>query len=192
MSQMPTGKLPGSKTPGSTGGAYVPGGRNKIQWGAEVTEGSSGGNTSYNAETGKVHYIAGYENDAPASTAAVNGLKSAGSGSKKKSSKPKASTPAPRTPAPRAPAPRAPAPPVAAPPTGSIVGAAGGGLTGGGAAPATEADSGGMMGMLTAMGGMQQPQVPFEPQLGPGLRPGLGQRAYPMANTALAALRKLY
>lgn len=43
-------------------GQYRGGGPNKIVWGGEVTPGSSGGETSFNAATGKQQYVAGYDN----------------------------------------------------------------------------------------------------------------------------------
>lgn len=61
----------------------------------------------------------------------------------------------------------------------------------GGSGAATDSD-GGVLGMLASMGGGGQPPMPFEPTLGPGLRAGLGQRAYPQRNTALAALQRIY
>ena len=63
---------------------YKIGGKNKIIWGGAVEPGTSGGNTSYNPETGQVQYIAGYENDAVAASAAPTAA------SPTKSSKPKA------------------------------------------------------------------------------------------------------
>lgn len=172
---------------------YIAGGKNKIIWGDEVTAGSSGGNTSYNPETGKTHYIQGYEND-PVPTAATPTAQTSTS-TKTSSTKPTAKTttsaPTPK-PAPKAnttaPAPLVPsiAPPPAAP-TGALSGLSGAG-------PASEAgDGGGEFGLL-GLGAETEAQQPvsFEPFLGPGLRAGLGQRAYPRMNAALAGLRKVY
>ena len=195
-------------------GNYVQGGKNKIVWGDEVTAGSSGGNTSYNSETGKTHYISGYENDdAPAA-----GLKSA--------------APAPAGAAPKAAAPKAAAKPAAkaapkaasggggggsnfavpegweidpndksgqsvrrvasaAPAAGAGGGAGAGAGAGGGAAEG--GGDGALMGLMGAMGGEAgMPAPPMPANFGPGLRAGLGQRAYPQRNVALAGLGKVY
>lgn len=127
---------------------------------------------------------------------AVSGLQSAGPGSstttkKTSSSKPKA--PATKAaPKPATPQPTAPAPVMPLPAAGSPVPA---GAGGGGAAPATgdaSGGEGGLSSMLASISGPQQTPVPFTPQLGPGLRAGLGQRAYPVRNLALAGLRTIY
>lgn len=64
-------------------GQYRAGGPNNIVWGGEVTEGSSGGETSYNAATGKQQYIAGYDNTgwSPAGAPQGGGGQGGGSGS---------------------------------------------------------------------------------------------------------------
>lgn len=64
-------------------GQYRAGGPNKIVWGGEVTEGSSGGNTSYNSQTGKQQYIVGYDNtgwNPGGKSPSLSGLQEAGGG----------------------------------------------------------------------------------------------------------------
>lgn len=88
----------------------------------------------------------------------------------------------------------------AAPPATAAPGGAGGGVVSGsgssGGMGGEDAGMGGgpLEGLLASLGGDAggAPQVPFQPMLGPGLRAGLGQRAYPQRNAALAGLGKLY
>lgn len=176
---------------------WKPGGQNRLVYGDEVTEGSSGGNTSYNPATGKTHYIS-YENDpaptAPTATAAAP---------TQTSSVPKKSAPesAPKTEAPSKPKPTA-APPAplaglsgtapaapgapAAPATGGALSGLAGAMSSGGGSDA----SSGFLGVGASEG--PPPPLDLATAIGPGLRTGLGQRAYPVMRSAFAGLRKVY
>lgn len=165
---------------------YIKGGKNKIIWGDAVTEGSSGGNTSYNSQTGQVHYINGYENDpvaSPLSSTPNVAEPSSSSGSKPKASAPKA--------------PAAPAAPVAYAPAGPRPAPVSPASSGGGSSatspvvsPSMEALAGSStadgVGGMGDMGGARMFNAPSR------FRQGIGTRMMPQESASLAALRRIY
>jgi len=78
-------------------------------------------------------------------------------------------------------------------PTTPAAGAGGGaGAGAGGGTPEGGGDNA-LMGLMGAMGGGEgMSETPRPANFGPGLRAGLGQRAYPQRNVALAGLGKVY
>lgn len=102
-------------------------------------------------------------------------------------SKPKPKPKAPEKPKPPKPPAKPPttAPPAAPPTAPPAAPPAGGGGTGGGGGPL-----GGLASSMSDSGGPAA--VPFQSYMGLGLRQGLGQRAYPQRNPALAGLGKIY